>query len=73
MQGESKEHWIKLCIQASTEQDPDELIRLVREAGGLKNSGRFHAGWLLTLILLFGSYAIKSVIHQAVYLSDEFN
>jgi hypothetical protein len=31
MQGKTKEHWIKLCIQASTEQDPDELLRLIRE------------------------------------------
>ena len=35
MQGEAKEHWIKLCTQASTEQDPDELVKLVREINDL--------------------------------------
>jgi hypothetical protein len=31
VQDEAKEHWINLCVQASIEQDPDELIRLIRE------------------------------------------
>ena len=35
MHGESNEHWIKLCIQASSEQDPDELTRLIREINDL--------------------------------------
>ena len=35
MIAETKEQWIKLCTQASTEQDPDELIRLIREINDL--------------------------------------
>ena len=35
MIGQTKEDWIKLCTQASTEQDPDELIRLIREINDL--------------------------------------
>jgi hypothetical protein len=31
MQGENRERWQKLCEQASSEQDPDQLIRLVHE------------------------------------------
>ena len=35
MIAETKEQWIKLCTQASTEQDPDELIKLIREINDL--------------------------------------
>jgi hypothetical protein len=35
MQGEAKEHWIRPCAEASTEQDPDQLIKLVREINDL--------------------------------------
>ena len=31
MQGETEQHWRKLCEQAVVEQDPNELIRLVEE------------------------------------------
>jgi len=31
MQGDTKEHWLKLCEQAAVEQNPDKLIKLVRE------------------------------------------
>jgi len=31
MQGETKERWQKLCEQAATEQDPDQLMALIRE------------------------------------------
>ena len=42
MHGESNEHWIKLCIQASSEQDPDELIRLIREINDLLEENKKH-------------------------------
>ena len=35
MQGESKERWQKLCEQAATEQDPDQLIVLIQEINRL--------------------------------------
>jgi hypothetical protein len=31
MNGENKEHWMRLCELASKEQDPDRLMELVRE------------------------------------------
>ena len=31
MQGKTREHWMELCEQAAVEQNPEELIRLVRE------------------------------------------
>lgn len=31
MQGETKERWQRLCEQASSEQDPDRLMVLIRE------------------------------------------
>ena len=31
MQGETKERWQKLCEQAATEQDPDQLMALIRD------------------------------------------
>jgi hypothetical protein len=31
MQGKSREHWMQLCEQAAVEQDPETLLRLVRE------------------------------------------
>jgi hypothetical protein len=35
MQGEKKERWLKLCEQAANEQDPNELLKLVREINDL--------------------------------------
>jgi hypothetical protein len=35
MQGETGERWRKLCEQAAVEQDPDKLIKLIREIAQL--------------------------------------
>jgi len=31
MQGKKKERWLELCKQASKEQDPEKLMKLVEE------------------------------------------
>lgn len=31
MQGENAERWRELCVLATTEQDPDRLLALIRE------------------------------------------
>ena len=35
MQGETRERWLDLCIQAAEEQDTDKLIALVRQINDL--------------------------------------
>jgi hypothetical protein len=35
MQGETKERWQKLCEQATTERDPQELMKLIEEINRL--------------------------------------
>ena len=35
MEGEQKEHWMKLCEQAAVEQDPEILLKLVKEINDL--------------------------------------
>lgn len=31
MKGQTKEHWMELCEQAATEQDPERLLQLINE------------------------------------------
>lgn len=31
MQGEKKDHWMRLCEQAANEQDADQLMKLIAE------------------------------------------
>jgi hypothetical protein len=31
MKGHTKEHWMELCEQAATEQDPERLLQLINE------------------------------------------
>jgi hypothetical protein len=40
MQGETREQWMQLCQRASTEQDPDKLVQLVREINNLLEEKR---------------------------------
>jgi hypothetical protein len=35
MLGETNERWMELCQRASTEQDPDKLLELIREINDL--------------------------------------
>ena len=35
MQGENKEHWLELCVQAAEEKDPDKVMTLVTEINRL--------------------------------------
>ena len=35
MQGETKERWQELCVQAAVEQDPEKLLRLIQEINDL--------------------------------------
>ena len=45
---EQKERWMKLCEQASIEQDPKRLLELVREINGLlaKKQHRLSCAWI---------------------------
>jgi len=40
MTGDSKERWRELCEQASVEQDPDNLLELVKEINQLLEEKR---------------------------------
>ena len=40
MQGETKERWMELCKQASTEQDSYKLIELIKEINALLEAKR---------------------------------
>ena len=40
MQGEAKERWMLLCEQASTEQNPEKLLELMREINNLLEAKR---------------------------------
>ena len=31
MQGKTRELWLDICAQAAVEEDPDELLKLIRE------------------------------------------
>jgi len=35
MQGETKERWMRLAEQATTEQDPEKLLQLIKEIDAL--------------------------------------
>ena len=35
---QDEERWMRLCQQASTEQDPEKLLQLVKEINGLLES-----------------------------------
>jgi hypothetical protein len=35
MQGEANERWMQLCQRATTEQDPEQLLELIREINNL--------------------------------------
>jgi hypothetical protein len=42
MLAETNERWMQLCEKASTEQDPDKLIELIREINDLLEQKRAH-------------------------------
>ena len=35
---DEEDHWMKLCQQASTEQDPEKLLKLIKEINDLLES-----------------------------------
>ena len=42
MERNTKERWLELCEQATTEQDPEKLYALVREINRLLEEKRLH-------------------------------
>ncbi len=40
MQNETKQRWMELCRQASTEQDPKKLVELIKEINDLLEEKR---------------------------------
>lgn len=71
MKGELKEHWLKLCEQAATEQDSEKLIELIEEINRLlqekeerlKSSERVPLGALNLLCALTSSDCPNPVSH----------
>ena len=42
MQDETHDHWMQLCQQASIEQDPEKLIKLIRQINNLLKEKHIH-------------------------------
>jgi hypothetical protein len=42
MQGERHDHWMQLCQQASIEQDPEKLIKLIQQINNLLKEKHMH-------------------------------
>jgi len=40
MQGDARQRWEELCVQASIEQDPDKFLELIREINRLLEERR---------------------------------